>query len=63
MIAAINETRESSVTEKAKRPRERPVEKPLPEPIDASPEGVMRAILATRPGKDEDWRYPQEAND
>lgn len=41
--------------------RGRPVEKPLPEPIDASPEDVMRAILATPPRKDDDWPYMQKA--
>ena len=49
------------MSETPKRPRGRPVEKPLPEPIDASPEDVMRAILATPPKRDEDWRYLREA--
>ena len=43
-----------------KRPRGRPVEKPLPEPIDASPEDVMRAILATPPKRDDEWEYLAE---
>ena len=55
--------KEKDMTEKPKRPRGRPVEKPLPEPIDASPEDVMRAILATPPRKDEDWPYMQKADD
>ena len=46
---------------KPKRPRSRPVENPLPEAIDDSPENVMRAILATPPRKDEDWKYLKEA--
>ena len=52
------------MTEKPKkRPRGRPVEKPLPEPIDDSPENVLKAILATPPRKDEDWRYMREGDD
>ena len=47
---------------KPKKPRGRPVEKPLPESIDDSPENVMRAILATPPKKDDEWRYMRKAD-
>ncbi len=46
-----------------KRQRGRPVKKPLPKPIDDSPENVMRAILATPPKQDQDWRYTQNGED
>ena len=47
---------------KPKKPRGRPVEKPLPEPIDDTPENVMRAILATPPKRDDEWRYMRKAD-
>ena len=46
-----------------KKPRGRPVEKPMPEPIDDSPENVMRAILATPPKREDEWKYPKETAD
>ena len=43
-----------------KRPRGRPVEKDMPERIDASPEGIARAVMSVpNKGKDE-WRYLNE---
>lgn len=51
------------MSETPKKPRGRPMEKPPPEPIPDTPENVMRAILATPPQKDEDWRYLREADD
>ncbi len=47
---------------KTKRPLGRSVEKPLPEPVDNSPENVMRAILATPPKRDDEWRYMRKAD-
>jgi hypothetical protein len=53
--------RKMTATAKPRHLLGRPVENPLPEPIDDSPENVMRAILATQPRKDEDWKYLKEA--
>lgn len=40
--------------------RGRPVEYPLPEPIPDSPENIARALLATPPKKQKEWRHIQE---
>ncbi len=47
---------------KPQKLRSRPVEKPLPELINDSPENVMRAILATPPKRDDEWRYMRKAD-
>lgn len=41
--------------------RGRPQEREWPDPIDAEPEDIARAVLATPPKKRDEWRYLQEA--
>lgn len=43
-----------------KNPRGRPVEYPLPDPIPDSPENIARALLATPPKKQKEWRHIRE---
>ena len=43
----------------SKRKRGRPVKYTMPEPIDATPEGVAKAILPTPPKKPHEWQFMQ----
>ena len=45
------------MTETANKPVGRPVEHPLPEPVPDTPKNIMRAVLATPPKRDDEWRY------
>lgn len=51
------------MTDTPKRGPGRPIERPLPEPIPDTPENIMRAVLATPPKRDDEWRYLQDSDD